>query len=778
VAAQYGIDLVVRALGGAAISQVAGELKKVDTAAKQAQSNINGAANNIRGFGAASQAAAINAKGLGAAIGAALGPLLSVAAVLKTVKQALDVAFERGTAEQRIKNLTSSSEEYSAAMAIAANASNTFGVSQTEAIKGLGDLYGRLKGVGYGLKETGQIYEGFNVVAKESGLAAADAAGVFYQLSQALGKGKLNGDEFVSVSERMPGLLDAIAAATGRSRGELSQMAQDGKITGDVLYQALAGRAADAEALGNKLTPAQQALQRLSLVSEQLFLRLGKIFTPAVVAGAEALTVVGQKLAEWWEVVAEHVFPKLLKAIQPVVTELQKIWTSIPWDTILGFLQGALLKAFNEIIFVIGNISKVVAAVIGKFRELASSPAMQLLGKALEYVAKALGFSTTEASKLADNLKPVAQSAAEAAGATSKLPPALNDAEQAAKELKKEQDRILDAAKEQAQLGQQLLQAELELAKAKGDTAAAAKIQAELNKQIHSDTSSIIQLEQQQGRINADTANQKQKIADLTLKSARAADAMAKSTNNVAQAASNAKSSFDGALGAIAKNIELLNLWETEWQSILEYQKLQNTNGWEQLNTMKEIAHIQKWRNDNERAITQALHGQNTHMGQIAGRAAEAKNAVIDMKIQLEVSKLKAGEFADELGRAADNADRTARALQRALAGDRGTSHTVRMPMKRFAGITPGNEERFFEGAFAQVNSGKRAIGKDIEKIWPSAGGQGSTAVNINYSGNVLRMNDGDYIQSKDVPGIVSQAVAKTMAQIRNPSSRAGLGMR
>jgi hypothetical protein len=39
-------------------------------------------------------------------------------------------------------------------------------------------------------------------------------------------------------------------------------------------------------------------------------------------------------------------------------------------------------------------------------------------------------------------------------------------------------------------------------------------------------------------------------------------------------------------------------------------------------------------------------------------------------------------------------------------------------------------------------------------------------------------MNDGDYIQSKDVPGIVSQAVAKTMAQIRNPSSRAGLGMR
>jgi tape measure domain-containing protein len=266
-------------------SKALGQLKAVDQASKGLDSGFKGAA--------------AGAKGLGSAIATALGPLLAFSTAVATVQKGLTVAFERGAAEQRLKNLASSTGEYEAALGVAAATADKFGMSQTEATQALADVYGRLKGVGFGLKETSQIYDGFNAIAKQSGIAGADAAGVFFQLSQALGKGKLNGDEFVSVSERMPQLLDAIAQATGRSRGELSKMAQDGQITSEVLYKALSGSAVAAGDLNGKLTEQQKAFNALSQVSDRLLNSIGQAFAPVVIKGAEALAVIGQKLAEW-----------------------------------------------------------------------------------------------------------------------------------------------------------------------------------------------------------------------------------------------------------------------------------------------------------------------------------------------------------------------------------------------------------------------------------------------------------------------------------------------
>jgi len=222
--AQYSVDIVAKTLGGGQVDKLAESLRGVDQAANKSQQSL-------KGIDAAAKGATPGVRGLGTAIAAALGPLVSITAALALFKKATDTAFERGNAEQRLQNLTNSAGEYQAALGIAARSSQTFGLSQTETTKALADVYGRLKGVGFGLKETGEIYDGFNAIAKQSGLGAAEASGAFFQLSQALGKGKLNGDEFVTVAERMPQLLDAIAKTTGKTRGELAQMAQDGKIT-------------------------------------------------------------------------------------------------------------------------------------------------------------------------------------------------------------------------------------------------------------------------------------------------------------------------------------------------------------------------------------------------------------------------------------------------------------------------------------------------------------------------------------------------------------------
>ena len=215
---------------------------------------------------------------------------------VKVFGDSLNVAFERGTAEQRLKNITGSTEEYNAAIALASQSAQRFGLTQTESTKALGDVYSRLKGVGFGLKETGEIYQGFNTIALRSGLAGQEAAGAFFQLSQALGKGKLNGDEFVTISERMPQLLDAIADATGRSRGELTKMAGSGEITSQVLYQALSKAAGASENLRKNLTEQQKAMIDLRQAADKVMFSIGKAFEPLVIAGVRLLTDAVQSL--------------------------------------------------------------------------------------------------------------------------------------------------------------------------------------------------------------------------------------------------------------------------------------------------------------------------------------------------------------------------------------------------------------------------------------------------------------------------------------------------
>jgi tape measure domain-containing protein len=386
--------------------------------------------------------------GLGSAALGLVGKFVSVAAAVATVQKGLTTAFERGAAEQRLKNLASSTGEYEAALGVAAATADKFGMSQTEATQALADIYSRLKGVGFGLKETSQIYDGFNAIAKQSGVAGADAAGVFFQLSQALGKGKLNGDEFVSVSERMPQLLDAIAQATGRSRGELSQMAQDGEITSEVLFKALSGSAAAAGDLNGKLTEQQKAFNALSQVSDRLLNSIGQVFAPVVIKGAELFAKLGQQTAEWWDYLGAKVFPKFLAAIKPATDAFQKLWSQIPWDTIVGYIQGAILIGLNGIIEAVKLLSPLVGFVVTKFAELAQNPVFQFIAEQVGRLAQLLGLSNTEVNKFTEEQKKSEQAAAGTVSQYSSMPEKIQKATEAAKQLKEQQQAVTDAIKE------------------------------------------------------------------------------------------------------------------------------------------------------------------------------------------------------------------------------------------------------------------------------------------------------------------------------------------
>lgn len=382
--------------------------------------------------------------GVGAAVGAVAGKFLAAATAVEVFRKSVDAAFTRGAAEQKLRNFTDSAGEYSAALALAAESSQKFGISQTEATQALGDIFSRLKGLGFGLKETGEIYQGFNTIAKLSGTSAADASGAFLQLSQALGSGRLQGDELRSILERMPTLAQAIAKSMGRSTAEIREMGRTGELTSEVIYKALSEAATASGDLTSKLTDSQKAFASLRQVTDDLLVTIGKVFGPAVVGGANLLVQVGQRLNQWWGYLGSVIFPKIYSAVKPVIVELQKIWNDIPWDTLLGYVQGTLVKGFELFAGYLRLAVPPLTKMLQIIQAIAKSPFFQFFAKRAEMIAKFLGISSDNVSKFSEEQNKAAEAARKTVNQYSAMPQKVEKAAKAQDEKAKAVKRELD----------------------------------------------------------------------------------------------------------------------------------------------------------------------------------------------------------------------------------------------------------------------------------------------------------------------------------------------
>lgn len=94
------------------------------------------------------------------------------------------------------------------------------------------------------------------------GRSAQAQAAALTQLGQALASGVLRGDEFNSVAEQAPILMDLIAKEMGVTSNAIRDLAKDGKITADVVYNAVAKATDSLSAMSAKMpTTVSQALQ-------------------------------------------------------------------------------------------------------------------------------------------------------------------------------------------------------------------------------------------------------------------------------------------------------------------------------------------------------------------------------------------------------------------------------------------------------------------------------------------------------------------------------------
>ena len=192
----------------------------------------------------------------------------------------------------RLGLLTKATGNFAEAQKIATDGQRLFGLSATEALEGVTNITARLKPLGTSLKDIRTTFIGFNTAAKLGGANAQEASNAFRQLAQALGSGRLAGDEFRSVSEQIPLVLKPLAEELNVSTGELKKLAAEGQLTSDVVIRALSKLAdqggEDLKAiLENDPT---QVFKNLTNETENLSRAFGDLLKPAVLAGTKELT--------------------------------------------------------------------------------------------------------------------------------------------------------------------------------------------------------------------------------------------------------------------------------------------------------------------------------------------------------------------------------------------------------------------------------------------------------------------------------------------------------
>lgn len=192
---------------------------------------------------------------------------------------------------------------------------------------------------------------------KVSGADAVEATSAMYQLTQAMAAGKLQGDEFRSVMENAPMVAQAIAKYMNVSVGELKELGAKGKITADIIKNALFSAGDDinakfktlpltwsdiwTQAKNFALREMEGILKKINqLANSQAFqsfitnLKIGFIGLKAVVNGVvDGIAMAGKFIADNWQAISPIIYGVTAAllwygAVQAIVA-LASVWSTM-----------------------------------------------------------------------------------------------------------------------------------------------------------------------------------------------------------------------------------------------------------------------------------------------------------------------------------------------------------------------------------------------------------------------------------------------------------------
>ncbi|HBN9494942.1 TPA: phage tail tape measure protein [Pseudomonas aeruginosa] len=253
---------------------------------RNARQQIDQLRTSLNSLGDAGGEATVNVRGLGTAARAAGSALaaLGVGAVAREVLRMTD-AFKnmQGSLALISTSTANASESFQKLLAMANNTGSS--------LESTVSLYTRLanatRGAGYTQEQMLNVTDALNKAFVISGATMQEASNAAIQLSQGLASGTLRGEELNSVMEQGPRITRALADYLGVTNGEIRKLAAEGKITGDVVTNALLK---SLTSLNAELAKMPRTFEQASVALKNNFLAaIGQINVDPVVSSVDAL---------------------------------------------------------------------------------------------------------------------------------------------------------------------------------------------------------------------------------------------------------------------------------------------------------------------------------------------------------------------------------------------------------------------------------------------------------------------------------------------------------
>lgn len=329
------IDRVTRA-AEEQIRRLRAELNGLDDTqdrVNQGSNNLGGGVNKLRGaFG--------SLQGLLAAAGLGIG-----------VAEIIAVSDAFVNLEAKIKLATGEG----------ANFVNGFnGVKQIAAetfssIENTGELFARItqasEALGLAQQDVLGITQTINQAIKLSGGSAASADAAITQLIQGLQSGVVRGDEFNSIMEQSPRLAKAMADGLGVTRGELRSMAMDGKLTSEVVINAVRSQG---EAIASEFTTLPETVgNAVQTMKNSLFVFIGGMNESVNQSGrlAEAINYISSafdNIDPTTMATIEKTFDSVLDTAGVLFTTIKDLYTAL---SDIGGAFGVFVKGGEQVGF-------------------------------------------------------------------------------------------------------------------------------------------------------------------------------------------------------------------------------------------------------------------------------------------------------------------------------------------------------------------------------------------------------------------------------------------
>ncbi|MBO0942443.1 phage tail tape measure protein [Acidovorax temperans] len=271
---------------------------------------ITSAERSLGGFGSSAKTAGDKAAAGVAEVKAGMNAFVDQVAKAKTqllafltinwasgkVQEIVQIADAWNTMSARLKLATAGSREYTVAQKELFAIAQRIGVPIQETATLYGKLQQAVRMLGGEQQDALSLTESISQALRISGASAAEAQSSLLQFGQALASGVLRGEEFNSVVENSPRLAKALADGLNVPIGRLRKLAEEGRLTADVVVNALMSQKDKLAAEYAQLpVTVSQAFTRLSNAFGQWISKLDEStgFTKKL---AEALTWLSENL--------------------------------------------------------------------------------------------------------------------------------------------------------------------------------------------------------------------------------------------------------------------------------------------------------------------------------------------------------------------------------------------------------------------------------------------------------------------------------------------------